>query len=144
MAEKIKLWFVAHDGKEVVAAFPDTKQLMNFIKLKFLDDVQYIFMLGSPAAAAIANDQTLDSDPRLSDFSCITVNGMAILFDPKEELMTEEISLSAVIDKDWVISEFKEIYGDIDMEKVLLSLLPSVPKIQRVAEKKLIIPEGLV
>ncbi len=144
--EKVKLWFMLHDGEYVVCAFPTMQQTMQFLALKYYEgstgDKGYVFMLGTPDAAKIANDTTIENDPTIEDsFHTITLQGIAVLFDPKEELLSAK-----AIDWDYSKNELKDLYGDLDMEQVLLSLLPSVPKIVTLNDPKteggIILPPG--
>ncbi len=144
--EKVKLWFMLHDGEYVVCAFQTMQEVVNFQALKYYEgqvgDKGYVFMLGTPNAAKIANDSELDEDPTIAkSFSTITIQNIAILFDPKEDLISGK-----AIDWEYTKDELKELYGDLDMEQVMLSLLPSVPKIATISEPKteggIILPPG--
>jgi len=144
--EKVKLWFMLHDGEYVVCAFQTMQEVSNFLTLKYYEgstgDKGYVFMLGTPDAAKIANNPDLESDPTIADsFHTITLQGIAVLFDPKEELLSAK-----AIDWDYSKNELKELYGDLDMEQVLLSLLPSVSKIATLNDPKteggIILPPG--
>ena len=134
--EKVKLWFMLHDGEYVVCAYQTMQEVMNFMSLKYYEGETghkgYVFALGTPNAAKIANDTTLEDDPTIDDsFSTIILQNVAVLFDPKEELITGK-----GIDWEYTQRELRELYGDMDMEQVLLSLLPTVSKIATLPGEK--------
>ena len=90
--EKVKLWFMLHDG-EYGVCISNNAGGSKFSGIKILRrtsrDKGYVFMLGTPNAAKIANDSELDEDPTIAkSFSTITIQNIAILFDPKEDLIS--------------------------------------------------------